>query len=93
MAYCYLLCFTNPIGNPNSRHGQACHYLGFTTGTLTKRLQQHKDGNGSKITKAAVCQYNRELKLVYYWRNGSRDLERELKRRHCPRFYCPFCNR
>lgn len=93
MSYVYLICFDEPIGNPASKHGIACHYLGFTSQSLKKRLKQHQSGTGAKITRAAVLDYGRELKLVRYWRNGSRALERELKRRHNPKHYCPYCNK
>ena len=93
MAYVYLLCFGQPIGNPISKHGQACHYLGYTAGTLKKRLQQHKSGTAAKITRAAALQYGRELKIVRHWTHGTRSLEHELKRRHNPRHYCPHCNK
>jgi putative endonuclease len=92
MSYVYLLCFGQPIGNPNSRHGQATHYLGFTSKSLKQRLEQHRSGAGARITRAAVLDYGRELKLVRHWRNGTRTLERELKRRHNPKHYCPYCN-
>jgi len=92
MSYIYLICFGKPIGNSNSKYGLATHYLGYTSTSLKQRLEQHKNGRGSKICRAAVFQYGRELKLVRYWRNGTRALERELKRRHNPKYYCPVCN-
>jgi putative endonuclease len=39
-----------------------------------------------------VLQYGRELHLVRHWRGGTRALERQLKRRHRPSYYCPICN-
>lgn len=93
MSYCYLLCFGTPIGNPSSKHGQACHYLGYTSKSLKKRLEQHCSGTGAKITRAAARDYGRELRLVRHWTHGTRSLERELKRRHNPRYYCPHCNK
>lgn len=92
MSYCYLICFGQPIGNLSSAVGNACHYLGYTSGSLKKRLEQHRSGRGSKICRAAVVDYGRELKLVRHWTGGTRALERELKRRHNPKFYCPRCN-
>lgn len=74
MSYCYLICFGTPIGNPDSRHGQANHYLGFTSQSLKKRLEQHRSGAGAKITRAAAKDYGRDLKLVRNWRNGTRAL-------------------
>lgn len=93
MSYCYLICFGTPIGNTNSRHGQASHYLGFTSQSLKKRLEQHRSGAGAKIIRAAAKDYGRDLKLVRHWRNGTRALERELKRRHNPQHFCPLCNK
>ncbi len=92
MSYCYLICFGKPIGNSNSRHGQANHYLGYTSKSLKQRLDQHRSGTGAKITRAASVEYKRELKITRHWNNGTRALEKELKRRHCPRHYCPQCN-
>lgn len=92
MGYVYLIHWEPPIGNPDNRRGQAAHYLGYTSTSLKKRLQVHKSGQGAKITKAAALLYGRELQLVRHWNNGSRQLERALKRRHCPRYYCPLCN-
>jgi putative endonuclease len=92
MGYCYLIHFDRPIGNVSNRQGMAQHYLGYTSKTLKKRLEQHQKGTGAKITRAAVLQYGRELQLVRYWKGGTRTLERELKRRHRPSYYCPICN-
>ncbi len=92
MSFCYLICFGEPIGNTKSRRGGACHYLGYTSQSLKKRLEQHKNGQGAKICRAAVSDYGRELRLVRHWRNGTRALEKELKRRHNSSFYCPRCN-
>ena len=93
MSYCYLICFGRSIGNPASRHGQAGHYLGYTSKSMKQRLEQHRAGTGAKITKAAAKDYGCDLKIVRYWRNGSRAMEQQLKRRHSSVSYCPFCCR
>jgi len=92
MSFCYLLCFGQPIGNTKCRRGSACHYLGYTSNSLKRRLEQHRNGHGAKICPCAVNDYGRELTLVRHWTGGTRALERELKRRHNPKFYCPNCN-
>jgi len=40
MSYCYLICFGKPIGNPKTRHGQAAHYLGYTSKSLYAEVAQ-----------------------------------------------------
>lgn len=92
MGYVYLICFGTPIGNSASKYGSAGHYLGFTSTSLKQRLEQHKTGRGSKICRAVAIEYGRDLRLVRYWRNGTRALELELKRRHNPKYYCPVCS-
>jgi predicted GIY-YIG superfamily endonuclease len=71
MSYCYLIHFNLPIGNIANRQGTAQHYLGYTSQSLKKRLEQHRQGTGAKITRAAVLQYGRELQLVRYWKGGT----------------------
>lgn len=92
MGYCYLIHFDQPIGNLVNPRGMARHYLGYTNQSLKKRLEQHRKGTGARLTRAAVLQYGRELQLVRHWTSGTRALERELKRRHRPSYYCPICN-
>lgn len=83
----YLLCFKEPLGN--ERH-QASHYLGHAE-DLDKRLEQHRRGQGSAFTRAA---YRKGIpfRVAEVWR-GSRALERQLKRRHHHKDFCPFCTR
>ncbi|NHC35331.1 GIY-YIG nuclease family protein [Scytonema millei] len=85
MSYIYLICFSASIGNSASKFGSARHYLGYTSTSLHQRLEQHRSGRGAKICRAAAIEYGRELNLVRYWRNGTRALERELKRRNNPK--------
>jgi len=54
------------------------------------RLELHKAGKGARLTQVAV-EDGIDLQLVRTW-NGSRTLERRLKRqKNSPRF-CPICN-
>lgn len=77
MGIIYMLKFSEPIGNPNHRNGQAQFYLGYTT-NLDQRIAEHRAGTGACITAAAVAQ-GRELHLVLVIPQGTRKLERQLK--------------
>ncbi|WP_138500928.1 GIY-YIG nuclease family protein [Nostoc sp. PA-18-2419] len=89
MSYVYLLHFSKPIGTQG--RGQAQHYLGYTGLSLKKRLSMHKAGTGAKICRAAIAS-GIELNLVRHWSNGTRSLERQLKRQHNSPRLCPVCN-
>lgn len=55
MPYCYLIHFSEPIGNKDKARGMAQHYLGYTGRmSVEERLQEHLEGRGAKICKEAV---------------------------------------
>jgi putative endonuclease len=91
MSTVYLLHFEKPIGNPASPHGQAQHYLGYAGNGLHRRLAEHLSGNGAKIV-AAFLEQGIGFCLARTWPDGTRQLERKLKRcKDIPRRRCPVC--
>jgi predicted GIY-YIG superfamily endonuclease len=82
MTRCYLLHFSKP-------YKHAKHYLGVAK-DLFVRVQQHKAGKGARLTQVAV-ENGIELQVVRTW-NGSRALERRLKRQKNGPRLCPICN-
>jgi len=84
----YLIHFNRPIGDLRNRRGMAQHYLGWTR-DLTQRLDAHRSGNGSAIM-AAVARAGVGWELARTW-EGSRGLERKLKRQHNGPRLCPIC--
>lgn len=89
MSVCYLIHFDSKIGNAGNRRGQAQHYLGCTK-SLKRRMADHRSGNGSKIM-AAVAKEGMSWRLARTWSNGTRKLEKRLKRqKNAPRL-CPIC--
>lgn len=89
MSIVYLLHFLQPIGNLSNPRGQASHYLGFTK-SLKRRLADHRSGNGFAIM-AAVAKAGIGWEVTRTWSNGTRALERRLKRRHNAPKLCPIC--
>jgi predicted GIY-YIG superfamily endonuclease len=85
MAACYLLHFS--VAYPNGNRPQ--HYLGYAK-NLPKRLAQHRLGKGARLTEV-ITQAGIRFEVARVWPNGSPQLERELKRRHRHRDYCPLC--
>lgn len=92
MGFVYLLHFSDKIGNLENPKGSAQHYLGYTSRSLKKRFEEHKNGIGAKITRAVVQDYKYELQLVRHWSDSTRETERKFKRRHSPVSFCPICN-
>lgn len=80
----YLIHLSEPMS-----HSQ--HYIGWTSQTLPKRLEQHRKGQGAHFLKIAS---NRGIKLllVRVW-SGTRRLERKLKNGKYGKRICPLCNR
>jgi predicted GIY-YIG superfamily endonuclease len=76
----YLLRFTEPLGT--DRH-QARYYLGHTTRQLEHRLAEHRNGEGSAITRAAVERVPVHVEpFTLVWAiDGDRWAERVLKGR------------
>ncbi len=84
MSTVYLIHFDKPIGNPNTPHGQAQHYLGYAD-DLDVRLARHASGNGARLMEVIAWQ------LARTW-TGDRALERRLKQRKNGPRLCPICN-
>lgn len=79
----YLLCFDRP-----SRSG-ARHYLGWTN-DLANRLDAHRKGRGSCLTKA-IRNEGIGFSVSRVWDPGTRSMERRLKNRHQLLRLCPNC--
>lgn len=91
---CYLIHFSEPIGNLNNPRGQAQHYLGCTDLTAEQRFAHHLAGYGARITRSAVRKYRVNLSLVRVWEGDEWDwdMERWLKEGKNNRLLCPVCN-
>ena len=64
----YLCCFSEP-------YKHARHYLGFTAGTLAKRIERHRAGNGARlmaVIKAAGIHASRQTTLAAGYANVGR---------------------
>lgn len=74
----YFLRFDRPLGNPEKTHGTAQWYIGWCkAGGLERRLNQHREGKGARITAAAVEKgISFELVVCY---SGTRADERRAK--------------
>jgi hypothetical protein len=84
----YLLCFAPGIPK-GSQRGHARHYLGSCAGSPEDRLVTHLAGLGSPLVSAAV-DAGLDVEIVRTWA-GSRQLERQLKRRKNLPALCPRC--
>jgi predicted GIY-YIG superfamily endonuclease len=75
----YILRFERPLGNPHKRKGLAQFYIGWCElGRINKRLREHRQGRGAKITQAfAKEKIGFELVVCF---SGTRDDERRVKR-------------
>lgn len=83
----YLIHIDAPVGS--NRHS-ARHYLGYTN-DLRRRFEEHSSGAGSPLLAAAAAR-GISFSIVRTWPEGTRTLERQLKRsRHHTRL-CPTCN-
>jgi predicted GIY-YIG superfamily endonuclease len=83
MSTIYLLHF-----EPAYKHAR--HYLGFTDNGVEPRVEEHRKGQGARLTQVAVaagCQ----LVLVRTW-EGDRTLERRFKNQNNAPRLCPLCN-
>ncbi len=80
----YLIHFKTPF-----KHAR--HYIGFCEfGNLEKRMEKHRNGNGSKLM-AAVTAAGIEWEVAKIWENVDRGFERQLKNRNGASRFCPFC--
>lgn len=90
-AWIYLLHFDVPY-----HHAQ--HYMGATF-DLESRLQAHREGRGSKLTKvlchlkatwrlSSLWEYQPTIDMISLWA-----LEKHLKANHCGPRYCHICRK
>lgn len=82
----YLLHLDTPLQPTGNRH-----YIGFSPNprSMRKRLAMHHAGRGARFTQVAIAQ-GCNLELARVW-NGSRQLERQLKRQKNAKRFCPIC--
>ena len=80
----YLLHFTVKVAD------HARHYLGFAN-SIPERLERHRAGQGSPLIRA-LLERGGDFDLVRTWPDGSRTLERQLKRCKQLARLCPTCN-
>lgn len=78
----YLLHFERP-------YKHARHYIGWTTGDVTRRLRQHRNGTGARLLQV-ITAAGIDFVLARTW-NGGRNLERSLKNRGGASRSCPLC--
>ena len=78
----YLIHFDTP-------YYHARHYIGFTN-NITKRVEKHKRGTGSKLLRA-LREVNIPFHVVKTW-EGDRKQERKLKNNKNALRICPVCN-
>jgi predicted GIY-YIG superfamily endonuclease len=70
--------------------GRCQHYIGYT-GNLERRINEHKNHNGSPLLREA----NRRgiiWDVVVEIPNGDRNTERRLKNHKKASDFCPVCN-
>ena len=79
----YLLHFDDPVAGCR-------HYVGYTT-NLKRRLWQHQNGRGSRLTKR-VHAAGVQMRLPRTWVGGL-DLERQIKREGHFTRHCALCQR
>lgn len=72
---------------PAYRH--AGHYIGWTAEGVHERLATHLRGAGSPLIRAAVAAGSNVTVAATF--DGTRALERRLKRWHKTRQICPTC--
>ena len=72
------------------KYFHAQHYLGSTK-DLTRRLEEHRSGHGSKLIRAVIAA-GIDFQLVRTW-PGGRTEERRLHNRNNSPKLCPICSR
>lgn len=86
----YLLHFPDPVGNTDNPRGMARHYLGWAKDSIERRLDQHVNGQGSPLVRAAV-ENGADVVIARTWPEGNRTFERRLKNRKNSPKLCPIC--
>ena len=79
----YLIHFSTP-------YKHARHYLGWTSGSVSARLDKHSNGKGSALMRAVISA-GIEWEVVRVWEDGDHDLERRLHDQHNNPRLCPTC--
>lgn len=81
----YLLHFSKPY-----KHCR--HYLGLTKdmNELRRRIRDHRSGNGTGLTRAAV-ENGITLILAQVWPDGDREFEVKMKKQLGASRFCPIC--
>lgn len=72
------------------RHYRALHYMGWTSLTLSERLQRHLTDRGAKLLRA-INQLGIGYQVVRQWENVPQSFEITLKRRKNHKSLCPVC--
>lgn len=79
----YILHFHAPL-----KHAR--HYVGFSKRDAEARFQDHISGIGARITQ--VCnEQGITYEVARVFKGKSRTFERQLKRTHNTKNYCPIC--
>ncbi|NUW30739.1 hypothetical protein HTZ77_04785 [Nonomuraea sp. SMC257] len=78
----YLLHFDRP-------YKHARHYIGWTSGDLSRRLRQHRNGTGARLMQV-ITKEGIDFVVARIW-DGGRNLERSLKNRGGASRSCPLC--
>jgi hypothetical protein len=88
----YLLCWADrPIGNPQTPHGMAGHYIGWAR-DLAHRIGVQEAGSWrAAAIMQAVAGQGITFTVAMTWPGTSRDFERALKNRKHARRFCPVC--
>lgn len=81
MGYVYLIHFEKPIGN-------ARHYTGYTD-NFEKRISQHRNGEGSDLTRIANERGINWL-VVRVWQDATIETEKSIKTMST-KITCPIC--
>ncbi|RMH39844.1 MAG: endonuclease [Gammaproteobacteria bacterium] len=70
-------------------HFDRQHYLGYTK-RLRDRIEAHRQGQGSRLC-AVATERGIGFEVARTWTKGTRQLERQLKRRKAAHRLCPIC--
>lgn len=82
MPVVYLLHFDRP-------YKHARHYLGYAE-NLERRLRQHRKGTGARLMEV-IRGAGIDFKCVRVWDDGTRSMERKLKKWKKSSQLCPCC--
>ena len=80
---CYLLCYAD---HP---YKHAKHYTGWSE-NVRHRIELHRRGQGARLTQV-LYEHHIGFVVARVREGETRELERQLKRRHGASQYCPIC--